>query len=185
LSIEKAKKIIDRIEGTLIADIKSLKIIAEEKEDSATFKEQLPGGLNYTLFLIGLIASEALGFLIKKDSKEGRTDENIKSFILSKFFKDSAFKKDNYLNILVSLRTNLAHVFGMTDLKMEEINTELELCVGGLKKPELKREGNTVKLNGVKFLDLVVDGFDSIKSEVVRGNNNSDIIEIINNKVNI
>ncbi len=185
LSTDKAKKVLDRLEGTLIADLKSLKIIAEDRSESSSLKERLPGAFNYLLFITGLIASETLGYFINKDSHEGRTEENIKYFILSNYFKQCAFKKDNYLYTLVSLRTNLAHVFGMTDLKMENINTELGLCVGGSKEPELKRDSNTVKLNGIKFLELVIDGFDSIKSEVMNGNENSALIRVINNKAMI
>lgn len=182
---ENAKKIIERIEGTLIKDLKSLKIIAEEREKEKTFYKKLSGGLNYTLFLIGLIASETLGFFISEDSAAGRSDENIRKFILSKFFKNSAYKKEKYLNILTSLRTNLAHVFGMTNLKLEDITTELGLCVGGIKKPDLKSDNTCVKLNGIKFVELVIDGFNSIKSEVLEKNGSSSIINTINKKANI
>jgi len=187
LSTDKAKKVLDRLEGTLIADLKSLKIIAEDRSGSSSLKEKLPGAFNYLLFITGLIASETLGYFINKDSHEGRTEENIKYFILSNYFKQCAFKKNNYLDTLVSLRTNLVHVFGMTDLAMENINTALGLCVGGSKEPELKQDTNTntVKLNGIKFLELVIDGFDSIKSEVMKGNENSALIRVINNKAMI
>lgn len=179
---EKAIKVIERLEGTLIADLKSLKIVAEERSGSASLQEKLPGAFNFLLLITGLIACETLGYFINKASEEGRSEENIKYFVSSRHFKQSAFKKTHYLNILASLRTNLVHVFGMTDLKMDGINADIGLSVGGSKKPEILREAGVVKINGVKFVELVIDGFGSIKSEVMAGNDSSAIIEIISDK---
>jgi len=182
LNTEKSIKIISRIEGTLISDLRSIKIIAEERNNSDLLKNKYPGGLNFTIFISSLIACETLGYFIKSNSDAGRSKENITNFISSDYFEGSAFKKDNYLDLLVSLRTNLAHVFGMTDLGLENINKELVLCVGDAKQPEVKRENGLVKLNGIKFLDLVVRGFDSIKKEVTSNSGNSKIINIISEK---
>ncbi|MBA3013901.1 MAG: hypothetical protein FP815_02990 [Desulfobulbaceae bacterium] len=182
MSKGKAKRILDRLEGTLIADLKSLKIIAEERSKSDSLKEKLPGAFNFSLFITGLIACETLGFFINKTAEDGRSEDNIKYFISSNYFKQCAFKKDRYLNILVSLRTNLVHVFGMTDLRLENIDTDIGLSVGGSNEPELLREHDIVKLNGVKFLEFVIDGFDSIKSEVTSGNDNSALIGAISRK---
>jgi hypothetical protein len=182
LNKDKAKKVIDRLEGTLIADLKSLKIIAGERFGSNPLKEKLPGGFNYLLFITGLIACETLGYFINKASEGGRSEENIRYFVSGNYFKQCAFKKERYLNILVSLRTNLVHVFGMTDLRLESIDTEIGLSVGGSNDPELLREHDIVKLNGVKFLELVIDGFDSIKSEVMSGHDNSDLVRVIGEK---
>lgn len=113
MSKEKTVKVIARLEGTLIADLKSLKIIAEERSESASLQEKLPGAFNFLLLITGLIACETLGYFISKESKEGRSENNIKYFVKSKHFKESSFKKSNYLNTLASLRTNLVHVFGM------------------------------------------------------------------------
>ena len=182
MSKEKAIKVIDRLEGTLIADLKSLKIIAEERSESASLQAKLPGAFNFLLFITGLIACETLGYFINKASEEGRSEENIKYFVSSKHFNESAFKKTDYLNTLASLRTNLVHVFGMTDLNMDSINTDIGLSVGGSKKPEILRESGMIKINGVKFLELVIDGFASIKSEVMTGNDSSTLIGIIGDK---
>jgi hypothetical protein len=59
---EKAKKIIERLEGTLIADLKSIKITAEKRLNGVDAYKNLPGGLNFSLFLMGLIASETIGY---------------------------------------------------------------------------------------------------------------------------
>jgi hypothetical protein len=182
LSKEKAIRVIDRLEGTLIADIKSLKIIAEKRSESALLQEELPGGFNFLLLVSGLIACETLGYFISKSSQEGRSEENIKYFISSEHFKQCAFKKPDYLNILASLRTNLVHVFGMTDLSMDSINSEIGLAIGGSNKPEILREGDVVKINGIKFLELVVDGFESVKDEVINEGNNSALIGIVGGK---
>ena len=179
---EKAVKVIARLEGTLIADLKSLKIIAEERSESASLQEKLPGAFNFLLLITGLIACETLGYYINKASEEGRSEENIKYFVSSSHFKQSAFKKSVYLNTLTSLRTNLVHVFGMTDLNLDGINTDIGLAVGGSKKPEMLREFGVVKINGVKFAELIIDGFMSIKSEVLAGNDSSTLIEIISDK---
>lgn len=188
MSKEKTVKVIDRLEGTLIADLKSLKIIAEERSESASLQEKLPGAFNFLLLITGLIACETLGYFINKESKEskeskeGRSEKNIKYFVNSKHFKQSAFKKSNYLNTLASLRTNLVHVFGMTDLNLDGINTDIGLSVGGSKKPEILQETGVVKINGIKFLELVIDGFESIKSEVMTGNDSSTLIGIMSDK---
>jgi hypothetical protein len=182
LSKEKAIKVIDRLEGTLIADLKSLKIIAEERSESASLQAKLPGAFNFLLFITGLIACETLGYFINKASEEGRSEEYIKFFVSSKHFKQSAFKKTDYLNTFASLRTNLVHVFGMTDLNMDGINTGIGLSVGGSKKPAILRESGVIKINGVKFLELVIDGFASIKSEVMAGNDSSTLVGIIGDK---
>jgi hypothetical protein len=70
LSKEKAIKVIERLEGTLIADLKSLKIIAEERSESASLQAKLPGAFNFLLFITGLIACETLGYFINKASEE-------------------------------------------------------------------------------------------------------------------
>lgn len=185
MSKEKAIKVISRLEGTLIADLKSLKTIAEERSGSALLQEKLPGGFNFLLFISGLIACETIGYFITKSSQEGRSEENIKNFVSSKYFRQSAFKKTDYLNALVSLRTNLAHVFGMTNLNLDGINTEIGLSVGGSKKPEITKEPGIVKINGVKFLEYVIEGFELLKAEVMRGSNSSTVIIIIGEKYNV
>ena len=185
MSKEKTVKVIDRLEGTLIADLKSLKIIAEERSESPSLQEKLPGAFNFLLLITGLIACETLGYFINTESKEsieGQSGKNIKYFVKSKHFKQSAFKKSNYLNTLASLRTNLVHVFGMTDFNMDGINTDIGLSVGGSKKQDILQETGVVKINGVKFLELVIDGFESIKSEVMTGNDSSTLIGIISDK---
>jgi hypothetical protein len=70
----------------------------------------------------------------------------------------------------------------MTDLNMDGINTDIGLSVGGSKKPEILRESGVIKINGVKFLELVIDGFASIKSEVMSGNDRSTLVGIIGDK---
>jgi hypothetical protein len=182
LSKEKTIKVINRLEGSLIADLKSLKIIAEARSESTSLQELLLGGFNFLLLITGLIACETLGYFITKASHEGRSEENIKYFVLSKYFKHSAFKKAGYLDTLASLRTNLAHVFGMTDLGMDCINTDIGLSVGGSRMPEILRERDAVKINGVKFLQLVIDGFESIKTDAINGSDSSTLIAIIGEK---
>ena len=147
---EKAKIIIERLEGTLIADLKSIKITAENRLNGIDAYKNLPGGLNFALYLIGLIASETIGYFINEGSDTGRSEQNIRSFISSDFFKGTSYKKDKYLNTLVSLRTNLAHVFGMTDFKLESISNNLSLCVGFSNTHEVLSSGEKVKLNGIK-----------------------------------
>lgn len=182
MSKEKTIKVINRLEGTLIADLKSLKIIAEARSESTLLQELLPGGFNFLLLITGLIACETLGYFITKASHEGRSEENIRYFVLSKYFKQSAFRKTDYLDTLASLRTNLAHVFGMTDLGMDCINADIGLSVGGSRMPEILKEPGAVKINGVKFLELVIDGFESIKTEAINGSESSTLIGIIGEK---
>lgn len=181
MSKENALKVIDRLEGTLMADLKSLKIVAEERSQSTSLQEKLPGGFNFLLHLAALISCETLGYFIKKDSQEGRTEENIRHFVASKYFKDSAYKKNDYLNALISLRTNLAHVFGMTDLRLENITSDIALCVGGSKKPEIAKESGVIRINGIKFAETVINAFEAIKTEVTT-HQNSTLIGIVGEK---
>jgi len=174
VSKENALKVIDRLEGTLIADLKSLKIIAEERSQSTSLQEKLPGGLNFLLHIAALISCETLGYFIKKDSQEGRSEENIRYFVSSKYFRESAYKKNGYLNTLTSLRT-------MTDLKLDSVTADIALCVGGSKKPEVIKESGIIKINGVKFAEMVIDGFEAIKAEVIK-HENSTLIGIIDEK---
>jgi hypothetical protein len=165
--MEKAKKVIERLEGTLIADLKSIKISAEKRLKGVDTYKDLPGGLNFSLFLMGLIASETIGYFLTKGSDTGRSEQNIKGFISCPFFNCDSYKKDKYLDTLVSLRTNLAHIFGMTDFNLDSISDSLSLCVGSSNDHELLRDGNKVKLNGIKFVDCIIEAFDSIKAEVL------------------
>ena len=181
---EKSKKVIERLEGTLIADLKTIMVTAEKRHNGDDAFKALPGGLNFSLFLMGLIAAETIGYLITKDSVSGRSDENIRNFIKSHHFNGNSYKKENYLNKLVSLRTNLAHVFGMTDLKLGSVSDNLSLRVGSIDDHELRRNGEKVELNGIKFVDCVVSAFESIKSEVL-SNESSNISNFINSKADI
>lgn len=181
---KKANTIIERLEGTLIADLKSIKITAENRLNGVDAYKSLPGGLNFSLFLMGLIASETVGYFISKETDAGRSESNIRYFISSQHFKCTSYQKEYYLNILISLRTNLAHVFGMTELKLESISDDIDLCVGGSQKPEVLSGPGNVKLNGIKFVDCVIDAFESIKAEVLN-NKVSNISTIISNKADI
>ena len=181
MSKETALKVIDRLDGTLIADLKSLKIIAEERSESSSLQEKLPGGFNYLLHITALISCEILGFFIKKDAQEGRSEENIRHFVLSKYFEESTFKKNEYLNTLTSLRTNLAHVFGMTNLNLDNVTKEIALCVGGSKKHPVITESGVLKINGIKLAESVITGFEAIKAEVI-AHDNSSLIGIIRDK---
>lgn len=178
---ESALKVLERIEGTLIADLRSLMTIAEERSDSVSLQEKLPGGFNYLLHISALIACETLGYILKKGAQEGRSEVNIRYFILSEYFKEDAYKKENYLNALTSLRTNLAHVFGMTDLALDSVTTDISLCVGGVKKPPLLSEKGLIKLNGVKLVDEVIKGFELVNEKLI-SQQDPKLIEIINEK---
>lgn len=182
LSKEKALKVIERLEGTLIADLKSLKIIAEERERDKLLQEQLPGAFNFTVFLTGLVACETLGYLINAKSRAVDTKNNIEHLLSRSYCESSAFNKKNYKDALVSLRTKLAHVYGMTGLRTHEVDKDLILCVGGSSYPEIISSQKTAKLNGIKFIELIVKAFESIKSEVSTGNDGSDIVRSISEK---
>ena len=172
MSKEKALSIVDHIEGTLIADLQSLELVALERQSDNEMKSKLPGALNYTLFLTGLIACETIGFLISEKSKSGDTNECIKYFIKSKYFKSPDLNKSKYIEALIRLRTNLAHLYGFTDFALKEIDKELVLCVGGVTYPPLMSDNKQVKLNGIKFVKIVIDAFNQIKQEVANGGTN-------------
>jgi hypothetical protein len=178
----KVNSVISRLEGTIVADLKSLIIVADERSTNTALQQKLPGGFNFLLLLSALIACETLGYFIKKDAQEARSDENIRYFLSSSFFPESAFKRVKYIDILVALRTNLAHVFGMTDLKVDGINHEIVLTVGSSSKSEIIAENNLVKINGIKFAELVIEGFNAIKSAILDTETKSSLIKIIESK---
>lgn len=182
MSKENALKVIERLEGTLVADLKSLKVIAKERTTDKSLQDKMPGAFNFAIFLTGLVACETLGYFINKESQDGDTKKNIENFISSKYFNSPELNKRNYLDALVSLRTNLAHVYGMTDLSLNEVDKDLVLCVGGSSYPMIMSDQRKVKLNGIKFIELILKAFDSVKSEVSIPKNESDIARIINDK---
>jgi len=69
----------------------------------------------------------------------------------------------------------------MTDLKLDSVTADIALCVGGSKKPEVIKESGIIKINGVKFAEMVIDGFEAIKAEVIK-HENSTLIGIIDEK---
>ena len=182
MRIDKALKVIDRLEGTLIADLKSLKVIAQERLADKLLQEKMPGAFNFAIFLTGLVACETLGYFINPDSKEGDTKKNIEYFIASMYFESRDLNKKNYIDALIFLRTNLAHVYGMTDFRLNEVEKELILCVGAPSAPMIISDQRKVKLNGIKFIELIVKAFDSIKSAVSSSKNESSIAKVISEK---
>jgi len=126
----------------------------DKKEEE--IKSRWPGGLNYALFLSGLLACEVLGYFIGRDTEDGETSKNIENFLRSEYFQGQAFKKDKYIKILKNLRNNLAHMYGTTDFALDDSAANLVLIPGDLISPEVIQEGKRIKLNGARFVENVI-----------------------------
>ncbi|MEW8320881.1 MAG: hypothetical protein AB2691_20295 [Candidatus Thiodiazotropha sp.] len=58
-------------------------------------------------------------------------------------------------------------MYGVTNFSLEGEEKELILCVGGIRDHALLSSTKEVKLNGIKFVRAIIDGFELLKKHVV------------------
>ncbi len=113
-----ALELIDRLEGTLVADLKSLVQWAGDF-DRRRKKQPGLGGLNFTLSLVALVGCETLGFFTtgaaqhRRRTPRGQPDlgKYIMTFIRDFFPRESQFRKLEKV-LADFLRHDLVHGFG-------------------------------------------------------------------------
>lgn len=194
-NLEEAKKVIKSLKGTLIADLFTMKTWAENYHDlksKESFKEC--GGLNYSLFLLCLIACETLGFYLmgacfhkekKKENWFGRfwgclrnlghrsKKEHLPEIgkYTMNFLQEGGFPPESYFKKLRSvlaryLRDTLVHGFGSLTYLDDHIDLGLFIKNNNM-DAILDEENKKIKLNGVSFANQIINVFErKIESEI-------------------
>ena len=165
----RASEILEHLEGTLIADLKSLKLCASTpKEQNSSL-----GGLNYTLFLVELIGCETLGRYVcgaDLDKKDQCSSPDVGGYI-NRFIEQYFQNRDHYKLISKILSDYLRHmlVHGFAP-RIDGYPFDLHLVISkeGKDLPPLALEKNKrlgIKLDGISFINKIVKAFEKIKSE--------------------
>ncbi|MEN8263265.1 MAG: hypothetical protein ABFR82_07365, partial [Nitrospirota bacterium] len=171
----KAEKIIVHLEGTLIADIKSVrKWAANYNHKREPYKNC--GGLNYSIFLLCLIGCETLGMYVfgARYHKKAEEDNNIPDvgayiieFIEKYFPSKNEFKKISKI-LADYLRHSLVHGFApLHDNYPFDLN--LVINENSIEEPIKTFEGKKlgIQLNGIAFADQVISTFKKRIKEVI------------------
>jgi len=171
-----AIKLLDKLEGTVIADLKSLIAWAGDFHNKSD-NEESRGGLNFTLFILSLIACETFGYYsegAKYHKKRGNcksvdTGSYIMDFIQNYFERDSYFKK--LKKVLADwLRNYLVHGFGSLD---EHDNYDIGLFISKdlTKQILVGKEGEkkVIKLNSIAIAQQTISAFSRLKGKVKEG----------------
>ena len=173
MSDSSTAELLDKLEGTLIADLKSLIAWAEDFHNKSDNEESY-GGLNFTLFILSLIACETFGYYsegAKYHKKRGKcksvgTGSYIMDFIQNYFERDSYLKK--LKKVLANwLRNYLVHGFGSLDEHNKydialfiSTDSKIQICVDN------KGEKKTIKLNSIAAARQTISAFSRLKGKV-------------------
>jgi len=178
-----ADKILNKLEGTIIADLNSLVTWAEEFNEKPKSNSGI-GGLNFTLFLVSLIACETFGYFVDgaklhKNASENEpidTGQYTMDFIQQYFERDSYFKK--LKKVLADwLRNYLVHGFGSLD---EHDNYDISLTISrDISQVAVGKEGKKkiIKLNSIAFTHQTIKAFTKMKKKVQKRSD----VSLINN----
>lgn len=168
-----AQNILSHIEGTLIADLKSLKTLAVKLKKDPNLVEN-GGSLNYLIFLVGLVGCETLGNYaygadLHKSSKENTIPDiggYINRFIENYFPQGDPFKK---ISKIMSdyLRHILIHGYAP---RKDGYPFQLSLVVsnGNNDYPPLAFESNKIlgiQIDAISFLDRILKAFTKLKKD--------------------
>ena len=148
-----ATQLLDRLEGTLVADLNSLVEWASDFDRRRTKAPKL-GGLNFTLGLVALIGCETLGFFTtgaaqhRKQPPRAQPDLGtyIMGFIRDYFPRDSLFRKLEKV-LADFLRHDLVHGFGAA-------NPTVPFDLGLFVSKETSKRVTSGYSNGKKLLKL-------------------------------
>jgi hypothetical protein len=162
---QKASDIIDHLRGTLIADLKRVMHCATTSKIKKYYGH---GGLNYTVFLLSLIACETIGFYVYGAE---HSDEDPGTYII-KFLEEYFPQGNNFKKIdkilADYLRHSLVHGFGHIE---DSYPFDLDISVGkvkGIDEPKKHNKNNKkiIKLSGYSFAKLVIEAFEKIAYEI-------------------
>jgi hypothetical protein len=179
-----ADSILNKLEGTIIADLKSL-VACAEKFNKKTKSDSSFGGLNFTLFLVSLIACETFGYFLDGAKLHKNVSENehidtgqyTMDFIQQYFERDSYFKK--LKKVLANwLRNYLVHGFGSLDV---HDNYDISLFISkDIIQVAVGKEGEKkiIKLNSIAVARQTIIAFLKMK-KIVQERSNVSIINSI------
>lgn len=180
-------KLLNRIEGTLIADLKSALEWAKSFDDNEASKRGL-GGFNFTLFLLALIACETLGFYTKgaiyhltKHRKEVEVGAYIIDFLQDYFVRDSYFKKMKKI-LADPLRNHLVHGFASSTANVP-FDLGLFIQDGSIQvKSGMVNHKKIIKLNGIAFANQTIRAFLKLKQKAEDGTDRKLVTNILKAK---
>jgi len=171
-----AMKLVNWLEGTLVADLKSLVQWAGDF-DQRRRKQPGLGGLNFTLSLLALVGCETLGFFTTGAAQHRRRTPRaqpdfgtyIMAFIRDFFPRESQFRKLEKV-LADFLRHDLVHGFGCAN---PTVPFDLSLFI---RKESSKRvvagysDGKKqLKINAIALARDTMSGFYSLKQKVRSG----------------
>ncbi len=169
-NIRYASEILEHLEGTLIADLKSLKACALTPKEPNSGQ----GSLNYTIFLVALVGCETIGRYVygaDLDKKSRSSTPDVGGYI-NRFVEGYFPNKDHYKSISKVLSDYLRHILvhGFAPRK-DGYPFDLHLVISkdGREMPPLACEINNrlvIKLDGISFLNKVLTAFEAIKREL-------------------
>lgn len=169
IDVRHASEIFNHLEGTLIADLKSLKAYALMKE-----KPQEHGSLNYTIFLVGLVGCETLGRYVcgaDLDYPKNGNAPDVGGYI-TRFIENYFPSKDHYKlisKILADyLRHSLVHGFAPRE---DGYPFDLSLTVSKQRKniPPFAVESKnrlSIHLDAISFINNIVSAFERVKQSL-------------------
>ena len=169
-NIRRASEIFEHLEGTLIADLKSLKACALTHKEPNSGQ----GSLNYTIFLVALVGCETIGRYVYGADLDKKTKDSTPDVggYINRFIEKYFPNKDHYKSISKILSDYLRHtlVHGFAPRK-DGYPFDLHLVISkdGKTLPPLACEKNNrlvIKLDGISFLNKVLTAFETIKREL-------------------
>ena len=171
---KEAKKLLEWLEGTIIADLRTC---IKSAREFPTGEETKLGGLNFALCLLSLVACEVFGYYItgaqshKKAAQCNKVDTGtyIMDFLQRFFPRDSYFKKLHKV-LADYLRNTLVHGFGSSKVSPPRY---IDLCIDEDASRQLqacKKDGEKVlQLNSISLACQTIEAFDCLKKKVEAG----------------
>lgn len=167
----RASEIIKHLEGTLIADLKSLKAQA-----LTTDKPSGHGSLNYTIFLVGLVGCETIGRYVCGADLDQKRNANVSDpgGYITRFIEKYFPARDNYKSISKILADYLRHVLVHGFAPREDgypFDLHLTVSRQGHDIPPLAVEKNNrlaIQLDAISFVNKIVTAFEHVKRSMYK-----------------
>jgi hypothetical protein len=164
--IRRASDIVKYLEGTLIADLKSLKVQA-----LTTDKPPGHGSLNYTIFLVGLVGCETIGrYVCGADLDQPRNGSaSDPGGYITRFIENYFPSKDQYKSISKILSDYLRHILVHGFAPRDDgypFDLHLTVSIQGHDIPPLAVESNNrlaIQLDAISFVNKIVAAFEQVK----------------------
>jgi hypothetical protein len=164
----RASEIVRHLEGTLIADLKSLKACALTAN-----KHPDHGSLNYTIFLVGLIGCETLGRYAYGADLDQRRDGSVRDVgaHITRFIENYFPSKDDYKSISKILSDYLRHILVHGFAPREDgYPFDLHLIVskeGQDTSPlaVVSKGRLAIQLDAISFINKIVSAFEQFKTK--------------------